>query len=270
MSTEADRGAGVDSGAAALRPMRVNWIGFWTLFRKEVARFLAVPGQTVASPVITTSLYFLVFGYSLGSRLKQMGGMPYIQYIVPGLVMLSVISSSFLNTSSSLFGAKVMGTIVDILVTPLAPAEIVAAMLLGAVVRATLVGFLVWMVAAVFVGPLLAHPLYILAFVVLVSVMMGAFGLIVATWSDKFEQLSIVPTFVLTPLTYLGGVFYTLDALPDFWRRASLFNPIVYMVNGLRYGMLGITDVPIQRAPSSVPPSSPRSPPASSPSRPGA
>ncbi len=233
---------------AGLAAMRVNWIGFWTLFKKEVARFLAVPGQTVASPVITTSLYFLVFGYSLGPRLREMHGMPYIQYIVPGLVMLSVISSSFLNTSSSLFGAKVMGTIVDILVTPLAPAEIVAAMLLGALVRATIVGFLVWGVAAVFVGPLLAHPLYIIAFVVLVSVLMGAFGLLVATWSDKFEQLSIVPTFVLTPLTYLGGVFYTLDALPDFWRRVSLFNPIVYLVNGLRYGMVGVTDVPIGRA----------------------
>lgn len=236
------------SDEPALAPMPINWIGFRTLVRKEIARFLAVPGQTVASPVITTSLYFLVFGYSLGPRLRQMGGMPYIHFIVPGLVMLSVISNSFLNTSSSLFGAKVMGTIVDILVTPLSAAEIVAAMLLGALVRATIVGFLVWAVAAVFIGPLVAHPLVALAFLVLVSLMMGSFGILVATWSDKFEQLSIVPTFVLTPLTYLGGVFYTLDALPPFWHRVSLLNPIVYLVNGLRYGLVGVSDVPLAHA----------------------
>lgn len=247
MTLETGRVAEV-AGEPTLAPMAVNWIGFWTLAKKEVARFLAVPGQTIASPVITTSLYFLVFGYSLGSRLKQMGGMPYIQFIVPGLVMLSVISNSFLNTSSSLFGAKIMGTIVDILVTPLSAAEIVAAMLLGALVRATIVGFLVWAVAAIFIGPLVAHPLVALGFLVLVSLTMGSFGILVATWSDKFEQLSIVPTFVLTPLTYLGGVFYTLDALPPFWHRVSLFNPIVYLVNGLRYGLVGVSDVPLGHA----------------------
>src|SRR5262249_15501377 len=177
----------------------VNTIGLRTLFSKETRRFLRVPGQTVAQPVVTTTLYFLVFGFALGGRLREIDGVTYLRFIVPGLVMLSLITNAFLNTSSSMFIAKIQGTIVDLLVAPLSVAELLAAFVGAALVRALLVGIIVWAVAGIFTGFGIAHPLWVAAFAVIVSVTFALVGLGVAIWSDKFEQLNLVPTFVITP-----------------------------------------------------------------------
>ena len=219
-------------------------IGFRTLLAKETRRFLKVPGQTLAQPVVTTSLYFLVFGYALGGRVREVDGVPYLQFIVPGLVMLALIQNSFLNSASSMFIAKVQGTIVDLLVAPLGPLELVLAFTLGAVVRGFLVGGTVWIVGAVFTGVVAAHPLWMIAFAILVAATFGLLGLAVAIWSNQFEHLNIIPTFVITPLTFLGGVFYSAHMLPGIWAKVTRANPILYMVEGLRYGMLGGAQAP--------------------------
>jgi len=221
----------------------VNRVGTQTLLRKEVRRFSKVWLQTVLSPLVTTSLYFLVFGVALGARLDQIDGVRYIEYVIPGLVMLAMISNAFLNSSSSLFQSKVNGTSVDMMVAPLGPSEILFAYVSASVLRGHAVGLMVWLVATLFVGPHIAHPMWTLSFSFVVSVIFGAFGVTVATWAQKFDHLAVVPNFILTPLTFLGGVFYSVDMLPHPWSVVSRFNPVFYMVNGLRYGMLGISDV---------------------------
>jgi ABC-2 type transport system permease protein len=219
-------------------------IGFRTLMWKEIRRFLRVPGQTLAQPVVMTSLYFLVFGFALGGRVRELDGVPYAQFIVPGLIMLGVIQNAFLNTSSSMFILKVQGTIVDLLVAPLSSAEILGAFVLGGMARGLLVGAIVWGVSGVFVGFSVVHPLWTLLFAVLVAAIFSLLGLIVAIWSEKFEHLNIVPTFILTPLTFLGGVFYSVSMLPAPWSTITRVNPILYMVEGLRYGLLGVSGTP--------------------------
>ena len=221
----------------------MNRIGTQTLLRKEVHRFSKVWLQTVLSPLVTTSLYFLVFGVALGARLDQIHGVRYIEYVIPGLVMLAMISNAFLNSSSSLFQSKVNGTSVDVMVAPLGPSEILFAYVTASVLRGHVVGLMVWSVAALFVGPHIEHLLWTLCFSIVVTVIFGAFGVTVATWAQKFDHLAVVPNFVLTPLTFLGGVFYSVDMLPHPWSMVSRFNPVFYMVDGLRYGMLGISDV---------------------------
>jgi ABC-2 type transport system permease protein len=220
----------------------MNSIGFKTLLVKETRRFLKVPGQTIAQPVITTALYFLVFGFALGGMVREVpsfGGVTYVRFIVPGLVMLSLIQNAFLNTASSMFIAKMQGTIVDLLVAPLSPLELLGAFTLAAVVRGVLVAGIVWIVAAIFTGFSVAHPGWVLAFALLVAAEFALFGLVIAIWSDKFEQLNLIPTFVITPLTFLGGVFYSAKMLPQPWQAITKLNPILYMVEGLRYGVLG-------------------------------
>ncbi|MCA1829739.1 MAG: ABC transporter permease [Myxococcales bacterium] len=214
------------------------------MYRKEVKRFLRVPGQTILSPLITTALYFIVFGWSLGGRLREVEGVPYIRFLVPGLVMLGIINNAFLNTSSSLFIMKLQGTIVDLLVTPLAYGEILAAFLAAATTRALLVGGLTWLTAALFVGPYVPHPLLSIAAGILVSLAFSAAGLIVALWADKFEQVNFIPTFVITPLAFLGGVFYSSAMLPPAFRVVLRFNPIYYMIESMRSSLIGVTSEP--------------------------
>ena len=216
--------------------------GLWTLFRKEVRRFLRVPGQTLLSPVVTTVLYFVVFGWSLGNRLAQVGGVPYARFIVPGLVALGVVTNAYSNTASSLFVMKLQGTIVDLLVSPLTYGQILWAFVGAAVVRGLLVGGIMWLVAGSFEGFDLAHPLVALALVVLAAVLFAALGLVTAIWASTFEQVNFLPTFFITPLTFLGGVFYSVEMLPPALRRFTLANPVFYMVDGVRYGMLGVSD----------------------------
>lgn len=220
----------------------MNVIGIRTLLEKEVRRFLRVPGQTVLSPLISTSLYFLVFGFTLGGRQADVEGVPYVVYIVPGLVFLGLANNAFLNSSSSLFITKIQGTIVDLLAAPLGPTELLVGFIAGAMVRGLLVGILTWVVALIFTGVHLVHPLATLAFVFLSAWVFSVLGLLAGLWADKFEQINFFPTFVMLPLTFLGGVFYSVHRLPEPFRTISLFNPVVYMVEGLRAGMLGISD----------------------------
>jgi ABC-2 type transport system permease protein len=217
-------------------------LGVRTLFTKEVRRFLRVSGQTILSPLITTTLYFVVFGYSMGSRIGPIEGVPYARFIVPGLVTLGVVSNAFLNTSSSLFMMKMMGTITDLLVTPLSYMELLEGFIGAGVVRGLMVGALMWFVAGVFTGFQLAHPLLVLVFLVEISVGFAAMGLCVAVWAEKFEQVNFVPTFVITPLTFLGGVFTPKSFLAPAMQTFTAFNPLFYMVDMMRYAMLGISD----------------------------
>jgi ABC-2 type transport system ATP-binding protein len=214
-------------------------LGMRTLYRKEVKRFLRVPGQTILSPLITTALYFVVFGWSLGGRLREVDGVPYIRFLVPGLVMLGVINNSFLNTSSSLFILKLQGTIVDLLVTPLSYLEILAAFLAAGATRALIVGGMTWATAALFVGPYVPHPVEALLAGLVVALGFAAAGLIVALWSEKFEQVNFIPTFVITPLAFLGGVFYSAAMLPPGFRIVLHLNPIYYMIESMRFALIG-------------------------------
>jgi ABC-2 type transport system ATP-binding protein len=216
-------------------------LGVRTLYRKEVKRFLRVPGQTILSPLVTTALYFVVFGWSLGGRLREVEGVPYIRFLVPGLVMLGIINNAFLNTSSSLFIMKLQGTIVDLLVTPLTYLEILGAFLLAGATRAMLVGGLTWATAAVFVGPEVPHPVEAFLAGFTVSIAFAAAGLIVALWADKFEQVNFIPTFVITPLAFLGGVFYSAAMLPESFRVVLHLNPIYYMIESMRFALIGHT-----------------------------
>lgn len=219
-------------------------IGLRTLLVKEVRRFLRVPGQTLLSPIVTTTLYFLVFGYSLGGRLREVEGVPYAQFIVPGLVTLGVVTNAYLNSASSLFVMKLQGTIVDLLVSPLSYGEVLAGFLGAAVARGLLVGGITWLVAGVFGGFTLVHPLFALALLTLAAIAFAALGFMTAIWAGSFEQVNFFPTFFITPLTFLGGVFYSIEMLPPALRGLTTLNPIFYLVDGVRFGMLGISDAP--------------------------
>ncbi|MDY7225973.1 ABC transporter permease [Hyalangium rubrum] len=210
-----------------------------TLFAKEVRRFMRVPGQTVLSPLISTTLYFIVFGYSISSRVQEVEGVPYLSFIVPGLIFLGIANNAFLNSSSSLFITKIQGTVVDLLVAPLGAGELMAGFVGGAMVRGLVVGGLTWAVALFFTGFSLQHAWVALYFLLLSSYVFSVLGLLAAVWAEKFEQINFFPTFVMMPLTFLGGVFYSVNALPSPWNTISLFNPMVYMVEGVRYGMVG-------------------------------
>lgn len=218
-------------------------IALRTLFFKEIRRFSKVWLQTVLSPLVTTSLYFLVFGVALGSRLREISGVPYIQFVVPGLVMMTMVRDAFLNTSSSLFQSKINGTITDVLVAPIGAFEMLVAYVGASMIRAFIVGTLVYIVALTFTDFSLHHVGWILFFSVFVTATLALLGMVAALWAQKFDHLAIFPNFVLLPLAFLGGVFYSIDLLPEPWHTVSLFNPLLYMVNGLRYGFLGVADV---------------------------
>lgn len=217
----------------------MNTLGMKTLLVKEVRRFMRVPGQTVLSPLISTTLYFVVFGYSLSGRVHEVEGVPYLHFIVPGLVFLGLANNAFLNSSSSLFINKIQGTVVDLLVAPLGPLELLAGFIGGAMTRGLMVGGLTWVVASLFTEFRLEHALATLVFLLLSSYTFSVLGVLAAMWAEKFEQINFFPTFVMLPLTFLGGIFYSVRELPSPWDKVSLFNPMVYMVEGLRYGMLG-------------------------------
>lgn len=223
----------------------MNVTGVKTLLGKEVRRFLKVPGQTVFSPLISTSLYFLVFGFTLGGTQVQTDGVPYLVFIVPGLVFLGTANNAFLNSSSSLFITKIQGTVVDLLVAPLGPTELMIGFVTGAMARGLIVGVATWAVTLYFTGFHLVHPLETAAFLLLSAYVFSMLGLLAGLWADKFEQINFFPTFVMLPLTFLGGVFYSVDRLQEPFRTISNFNPVVHMVVGLRAGMLGL---PLPRA----------------------
>jgi ABC-2 type transport system permease protein len=218
-------------------------IGFQTLFYKELLRFWKVAFQTVAAPVITALLYLTIFGHALRGRVEIYPGVEYTSFLIPGLMMMSVLQNSFANTSSSIIQSKVTGNLVFVLLPPLAHWELFFAYVLAAVVRGLAVGLGVMLVALIFVPLQFAAPFYILAFALLGSAILATMGLIAGVWADKFDQLSAFQNFVIVPLTFLSGVFYSTHTLPPMWREASRLNPFFYMIDGFRYGFFGASDI---------------------------
>lgn len=221
----------------------VNAIALKSILHKEVHRFMRIWIQTLVPPAITISLYFVIFGELIGSRIGQMGGFDYMSFIVPGLIMMSVITNSYSNVASSFYSAKWQHNIEEMLVAPVPNWVIVAGYVGGGMARGMLVGLIVTLVSLLFVDIKIHNFWVIIATVCLTSATFSLGGLINAIFASSFDDISIIPTFILTPLTYLGGVFYSISLLPDFWQGVSQINPIVYMVNAFRYGFLGITDV---------------------------
>jgi len=221
----------------------VNLLGFRTLFYKELLRFWKVLLQTLVAPIITVLLYFLIFSHVLEGRVEVFPGVGYGAFLVPGLMMMSIIQNAFANSSSSLIQSKITGNLVFILLTPLSHLEFFLAFVLAACVRGVLVGVGVWLVAAWFVPLPLAHPLYLLSFALVGSAALGALGLIAGIWADKFDQLAGFQNFIVLPLSFLSGVFYSIHSLPDFWQQVSHFNPFFYLIDGFRYGFFGVSDV---------------------------
>jgi ABC-2 type transport system permease protein len=222
---------------------RTNWIGFQTIVVREFNRIVRIWGQTLVPPGVTATLYFIIFGSLIGRRIGQMGGYDYMQYIAPGLIMMSVITNSYGNVVSSFFGARFGKHIEEILVSPLPNWLVIAGYITGGVVRGLLVGSVVTAVALLFTHLHVQHVLVILAALLLTSIVFALGGFINAVFAKNFDHISWFPTFILTPLTYLGGVFYSISLLPDWARMVSHANPILYMVNGFRYGFLGVSDV---------------------------
>lgn len=223
----------------------MNLIGFYTLACKECRRILRIWRQTLVPPVITTTLYFLIFGKLIGGRIGEMNGVGYMEFIAPGLIMMTAITASYVNTASSFFLSKFTRDFEELLISPLSTHNIIWGYLLGSILRAGLAALLVMLVAMIFVS-FDIHSFAIIALTLFLTIVAFALGgLINAVFAKSFDDVGLIPTFVLTPLTYLGGVFYSISLLPEFWKTVSKFNPIVYMINGLRYGFLGISDVPL-------------------------
>ena len=219
------------------------WVAFSTIVVKEVRRFTRIWVQTLIPPAITMTLYFIIFGNLVGARIGQMGGFDYMQYIVPGLIMMSVITNSYGNVVSSFFGTKFQRHIEELLVAPVPNWVILSGYVIGGVARGLAVGFIVTLLSLFFTDLSLAHPFITLAIVFLTAVVFSLGGFINAIYANSFDDIAVVPTFILTPLTYLGGVFYSISMLPEFWQGVSQLNPILYMVNTFRYGILGVSDI---------------------------
>ena len=224
------------------------WIAFRTIVTKEIRRYSRIWVQTLIPPVITMTLYFVIFGNLIGRRIGDMDGFDYMAYIVPGLIMMAVITNSYSNVVSSFYSSKFQNYIQEILVSPMPNVLILLGFVLGGVSRGLLIGFIVTMVSMLFTDLHIQHPLVMISIVFLTSVVFSLGGLINAIFAKSFDDISIIPTFVLVPLTYLGGVFYSINLLPEFWRNLSMVNPILYMVNAFRYGILGASDIDIQVA----------------------
>ena len=248
MATVREHGSDVagEPAASASRtfgtPFDVNWLGLWTLYKKEVQRFVKVITQTVLAPMITTLIFLTVFTIALDRGGRTIGGLPFIEFLAPGLVMMAVIQNAFANSSSSLMIAKIQGNIVDYLMPPLANWELVFGVVMGAVTRGLVVGLAVWLVMVPVAGASVPNPLLAIFHLLAASTALGLIGVLTALWAEKFDQLAAVTNFLVTPLSFLSGTFYAVDQLPDaFWWVAHL-NPFFYMIDGLRFSLTGYTD----------------------------
>ena len=220
----------------------VNWLGLWTLTEKEVRRFLKVYFQTIIAPVVTTLLFLAIFVLAIGRATMQVAGVPFADFLAPGLIMMAMTQNAFANTSSSLIIAKVQGNIVDCLMPPLSPLELTLAFALGGVVRGLVVGIAVGAAMAVFVPISFPHPLLIVYHGLMATLMLSLLGMIGGIWADKFDHMAAVTNFIITPLSFLSGTFYSIDRLPDEFRLFALANPFFYMIDGFRYGFIGHAD----------------------------
>jgi ABC-2 type transport system permease protein len=215
------------------------------IYKFEMARWFRTIMQSVLSPVLSTSLYFIVFGAAIGSRIAEVDGVPYGAFIVPGLIMLSVLTESISNGSFGIYFPKFTGTIYEILSAPVSPFEVMLGYVGAAATKSILLGLIILATAALFVPIRIAHPFWMIGFLILTSVTFSLFGFIIGIWADGFEKLQVVPMLVITPLTFLGGTFYSISMLPAFWQGVSLFNPIVYLISGFRWSFFEVSDVNI-------------------------
>lgn len=222
-----------------------NARGVWAIYTFEMARAKRTLWQSLVTPVITTSLYFVVFGAAIGSRMQEVGGVPYGAFIVPGLIMLSLFTESLSNASFGIYFPRFTGTIYEILSAPVSAFEIVLAYVGAAATKSIVLGLIILATASLFVPLQLEHPVWMLAFLLLTAITFSLFGFIIGIWAQSFEQLQFVPMLVITPLTFLGGAFYSIDMLPGAWRTFSLFNPVVYLISGFRWSFYGQGDVPV-------------------------
>ncbi|MDH3761524.1 MAG: ABC transporter permease [Gammaproteobacteria bacterium] len=228
--------------------LRQFWIAYLTITRKEIKRFTRIWVQTIVPPVIMVALYFVIFGNLIGQRIGEMDGMLYIDFIMPGLVMMSIITNSYANVVSSFYGAKYSRHIEEMQVAPVPNLVILAGFVTGGVARGLSVGVAVTLVSLLFTDFSMHSPILVLVVALLTSSLFAMAGLINAIFANSFDDISIVPTFVLTPLTYLGGIFYSIRLLPEFWQHVSLGNPILYMVNSFRFGFRGASDIELSTA----------------------
>ncbi|MFC7497974.1 ABC transporter permease [Enterovirga sp. GCM10030262] len=220
-----------------------NGHGVWAVYRFEMARALRTWLQSVVTPVITTSLYFIVFGAAIGSRMTEIGGVDYGAFIVPGLIMLSLFTQSIFNASFGIYFPKFTGTIYEILSAPISTLEIVIAYVGAAATKSVVLGLIILATATLFVPIQVVHPVWMIAFLLLIATTFSLFGFIIGIWAKSFEQLNFIPMLIVTPLTFLGGAFYSIDMLPEPWRTVTLFNPVVYLISGFRWSFYGTSDV---------------------------
>ena len=221
----------------------MNYYAIAAIFNFEMARALRTIFQSVVSPVIATSLYFVVFGAAIGSRIPQIEGVSYGAFIVPGLIMLSLLTQSLSNASFGIYFPRFIGTIYELLSAPVSPFEIVCGYVGAAAIKSIVLGLIILATAALLVPLHIAHPFWMLAFLVLTAVTFSLFGFIIGIWADGFEKLQIIPLLIITPLTFLGGSFYSINVLPPFWQNVSLFNPVVYLISGFRWSFYEVADV---------------------------
>ena len=225
--------------------MSSNVYGIRAIYKTEMARTFRTVWQSIATPVITTALYFIVFGGAIGSRIQHVGGVHYGAFIVPGLIMLTLLTQSISNASIGIYFPKFTGTIFEILSAPMSTAETVVAYVSAAATKSIGIGLIILITACFFTQVEIMHPFWMVAFLLLTSFTFSLFGFIIGIWARNFEQLAIIPSLVITPLTFLGGAFYSIDMLPPVWRTVSLFNPVVYLVSGFRWSFYGIGDVSV-------------------------
>lgn len=223
----------------------MNWYGMKAIYSFEMARAWRTLLQSIASPVLSTSLYFVVFGTAIGSRMGEIDGVSYGAFIIPGLVMLSLLSQSISNASFGIFFPKFSGTIYEVLSAPVSPFEIVTGYVGAAATKSIVLGVITLLTARLFVDYSIAHPLWMMVFLVLTSVTFSLFGFMIGIWADDFQKLQIIPLMIITPLTFLGGAFYSISMLPEPWQTITLFNPVVYLVSGFRWSFYGVADVSI-------------------------
>lgn len=223
----------------------MNWYGIRAIYKFEMARTWRTLMQSIASPVLSTSLYFIVFGAAIGSRMGDIDGISYGAFIIPGLIMLSLLSESISNASFGIFFPKFSGTIYEVLSAPVSAFEIVAGYVGAAATKSIVLGLLILATARFFVDYEIVHPFWMLGFLVLTALTFSMFGFIIGIWADDFQKLQVIPLMVITPLTFLGGAFYSINMLPELWQKITLFNPVVYLISGFRWAFYGVADVNI-------------------------
>ena len=231
--------------SAAANTLPFNRFAIWAIYKFEMARALRTLLQSIVTPVITTSLYFVVFGAAIGSRMSEVGGVPYGAFIVPGLIMLSLFTESISNASFGIYFPKFTGTIYELLSAPVSFLEIVLGYVGAAATKSIILGLIILATASLFVPIKILHPLWMIAFLVLTSTTFSLFGFIIGIWAKGFEQLQFIPMLIVTPLTFLGGAFYSIDMLPPAWRTVTLFNPVVYLISGFRWSFYESADVSV-------------------------